>query len=97
MLCCTLDGLHWILEFGLTRGLFTCLQAELKTEGFKVETATLATENILNIKLHSSEDLSHVRNLNFLIPPEASAKKVSVEIFDDTIFVRAPLKKKKHT
>lgn len=72
------------------------LQAEIKIEGLKVGTATLVTENMLNIKLHSTEDWSDIRNLNFLIPSEANAKKVSIEIFNDTIFMRAPLKKK-HT
>lgn len=71
-----------------------CLQAEAKIEGLKVGTATLAVENMLNIKLHSSDDLLYVRNLNFLIPADANARKVSVEIFNDTIFIRAPLKKK---
>ncbi|XP_076678133.1 uncharacterized protein LOC143374119 [Andrena cerasifolii] len=68
--------------------------AEVKIEGLKVGTATLAVENMLNIKLHSSDDLLYVRNLNFLIPADANARKVSVEIFNDTIFMRAPLKKK---
>lgn len=63
----------------------------MKSEGLKVGTATLATENMLNIKLHSSENLSYVRNLNFLIPPEANAKEVSIEVFNDTIFMRAPV------
>lgn len=70
------------------------LQAEMKTEGLKVVTAILATENILNIKLHSSEDLSTVRNLNFFMPIDANAKEVSIEILNDTIFMRAPLKEK---
>ncbi|CAD1476746.1 unnamed protein product [Heterotrigona itama] len=68
--------------------------AEMKTEGLKVGTATLATENMLNIKLHSSEEISNVRNINFLIPPEADAKEVSIEIVNDTILMRAPVKKK---
>ncbi|CAK9794902.1 hypothetical protein ANTPLA_LOCUS160 [Anthophora plagiata] len=70
--------------------------AEMKTTGLKVETATLATDNMLNIKLHSSEDLSYVKNLNFLIPHQANAKEVSIEIFNDTISLRAPIKNR-HT
>ncbi|KOC63647.1 hypothetical protein WH47_00715 [Habropoda laboriosa] len=70
--------------------------AEMMTTGLKVETATLATDNMLNIKLHSSDDLSYVKNLNFLIPHEANAKEVSIEILNDTIFMRAPIKKR-HT
>lgn len=66
----------------------------MKTEGLKIGTATLATENMLNIKLHSSEELSNVRNINFLIPPEANAKEVSIEICNNKIFMRAPVKKK---
>ncbi|CAL7938370.1 unnamed protein product [Xylocopa violacea] len=68
-----------------------CFAVEMKTEGLKVGTATLATENMLNIKLLSLEDLSNVRNLNFLIPLEADAKQVSIEVLNDTIFIRAPL------
>lgn len=66
----------------------------MKIEGLKVGTATLATENMLNIKLHSSEEISNVRNINFLIPPEADAKEVLIEIVNDTILMRAPVKKK---
>ncbi|KAK9309740.1 hypothetical protein QLX08_000729 [Tetragonisca angustula] len=68
--------------------------AEMKIEGLKVGTATLATENMLNIKLLSSEEISNVRNINFLIPPEADAKEVSIEIVNDTILMRAPVRKK---
>ena len=66
----------------------------MKIEGLKVGTATLATENMLNIKLLSSEEISNVRNINFLIPPEADAKEVSIEIVNDTILMRAPVRKK---
>ncbi|KZC05929.1 hypothetical protein WN55_06104 [Dufourea novaeangliae] len=71
-----------------------CYAAEMKIEGLKVGTANLANENTLNIKLHSSDDWSPVRNFNFQMPREANAKKVSVEVFNDTIFVRAPLRKR---
>lgn len=67
-------------------------QAEIKTEGFKVSTAALATENVLNIKLQELGGRHHVRNINFLIPTEANAKIASIEVFDDnTIFMRVPL------
>ncbi|XP_043669010.1 uncharacterized protein LOC122629541 [Vespula pensylvanica] len=66
--------------------------AEIKTEGFKVSTAALATENVLNIKLQELGGRRHVRNINFLIPTEANAKIASIEVFDDnTIFMRVPL------
>lgn len=74
--------------------VITHLQAEMKIEGLKVGTATLATENMLNIKLHSSEEISNVRNINFLIPSEADAKEVSIEIVNDTILMRVPVRKK---
>ncbi|XP_014600094.1 PREDICTED: uncharacterized protein LOC106784755 [Polistes canadensis] len=66
--------------------------AEMKIEGFKVSTAALATENVLNIKLRELGGQRHVRNINFFIPMEANAKIASIEIFDDnTIFMRVPL------
>lgn len=70
------------------------LQAEMKIEGLKVGAATLATENTLNIKLHDYQDWSRIRNLNFQMPPEANAKKASVEVANDKIFVRAPIRKR---
>lgn len=74
---------------------FLVNQAEIKVEGLKVGTAALATEEILNVKMHEIEGTKQVKNFNFLIPPEANALKVSVEVFNgNTIFVRAPLKKK---
>ncbi|KAK2585246.1 hypothetical protein KPH14_009947 [Odynerus spinipes] len=66
--------------------------AEMKTEGFKISTAALAMENVLNIKLQELGGKRHLRNINFLIPPEANAEIASIEMFDDnTIFMRAPL------
>lgn len=64
----------------------------MKIEGFKVSTAALATENVLNIKLRELGGQRHVRNINFFIPMEANAKIASIEVFDDnTIFMRVPL------
>lgn len=64
----------------------------MKIEGFKVCTAALATDNVLNIKLQELGGRCHLRNINFLIPPEANGKIASIEMFDkNTIFMRAPI------
>ncbi|XP_076295197.1 uncharacterized protein LOC143216218 [Lasioglossum baleicum] len=93
------DGVKTGLQFHKAPNFYIidnkeCYATEMKVEGLKVGAVTLATENTLNIKLHSSQDWSRVRNLNFQMPPEAHAKKVSVEVLNDKIFVRAPLRKK---
>lgn len=66
----------------------------MKTDGLKISTAALATENVLNIKLQELGGRRHLRNINFLIPPEANARLASIEMFDgNTIFMRTPLEK----
>ena len=76
---------------------FCTSQTEIQVEGFKVSTAALATENVLNIKIQETEGRKDVRNLNFFIPEEADPRKASVEIFNgNTIFIRAPLRKLIH-
>ncbi|XP_012281623.1 uncharacterized protein LOC105700394 [Orussus abietinus] len=69
--------------------------AEMKIQGIKVGSAALASQDILNVKIQETEGCKQVRNLNFHIPPEADVKKASVEVFNgDTVFVRAPLKRR---
>ncbi|KAI4496142.1 hypothetical protein M0802_008009 [Mischocyttarus mexicanus] len=66
--------------------------AVMKIEGFKVSTAALAMENVLNIKLLELGGRRHVRNINFLIPMEANAKVASIEVLDDNIILmKVPL------
>lgn len=66
----------------------------MKIEGLKIGTAALASENVLNIKLHEVEGASpKVRNINFLIPPEADPRQVSVEVYNgNSIIIRAPIR-----
>lgn len=69
----------------------------MKVEGMKIGTAALANDRVLNIKLQELGHHRNVRNLNFLIPPEANAREVSVEVFHGIrIIVRAPMRKKQH-
>ncbi|XP_015590461.2 uncharacterized protein LOC107265488 [Cephus cinctus] len=94
------DGLRTTFKFNKIPDFYTIddqeyYAAEIKVAGLKVGTAALATEDILNVKMQEVEGGQRIRNFNFEIPPEANARKVSVEVFNgDTIFVRAPLKGK---
>ncbi|KAK0093101.1 hypothetical protein PV326_014288 [Microctonus aethiopoides] len=66
---------------------------EMKLKGLKLIATELTSGNILNIRLQEEKEPYIIRNMNFLIPTEADANLVSIEMFnDDIIAIRAPLR-----
>lgn len=65
----------------------------MRLKGLKLIATELTSGNILNIRLQEEKEPYIIRNINFLIPTEADANLVSIEMFnDDIIAIRAPLR-----
>ncbi|KAK0162867.1 hypothetical protein PV327_006609 [Microctonus hyperodae] len=68
-------------------------RTEMRLKGLKLIASELTSGSILNIRLQEEKEPYIIRNINFLIPTEADANLVSIEMFnDDIIAIRVPLR-----